>query len=160
MLHLTKFTCLFCLFTVISCGGIGNAEMASDNATGTSSSRPATTANDASSVDGIVGQWELKYIAVDKNMNKELEQAEIDKAITQAKDYLQFNADGSCLFTPLKTKGQYKIVEDKGRKKLQIFVAEYGDKPYNKYDIKSVTKDELQLLKFSGEYSFQVYKRL
>jgi len=158
-----KVSFLFSALLLFACSN--NNSTASDKATtaaNESASEVKTTATSSEQGNGIVGEWQLKYIAIDENRNKQLDENEIKNARTQVNDYyndyLKFSADGSCLFSKAKSKGKYKIEDESGQSKLYIYDL-YNNEAYN-YTIFSVSKDELRLLTAAGENSFLVFKRI
>jgi hypothetical protein len=158
-----KFSFLFTALLLFACGN--NNSTASDEATiatNKSAGEEKTTAASGEQGNGIVGEWQIKYIATDENGNRQLDENEIKKARTQVNDYyndyLKFSADGSCLFSKAKSKGKYKIEDESGQSKLYIYDL-YNNEVYN-YTIFSVSKDELRLVAYGGENSFLVFKRI
>lgn len=156
-----KFPFLFSALLLFACSN--NNTTASDKATtaaNEAASEVKTTETSGEQGNRPVGEWRLKYIAIDDNGNKQLDENEIKNARTQVNDYyndyLKFSADGSCLFSKAKSKGKYKIEDESGQSKLYIYDL-YNNEAYN-YTIFSVSKDELQL--YAGENSVLVFKRI
>jgi hypothetical protein len=158
-----KFSFLFTALLLFACSN--NNSTASDKATtaaNESVSEEKTTATSGEQGNGIVGQWQIKYIATDENGNRQLDENEIKNASTQVNDYyndyLKFSADGSCLFSKAKSKGKYKIEDESSQSKLYIYDL-YNNEAY-KYAISSISKDELRLMADPDVSSFVVFKRI
>ena len=115
-----KFPFLFSALLLFACSN--NNTTASDKATtaaNEAASEVKTTETSGEQGNRPVGEWRLKYIAIDDNGNKQLDENEIKNARTQVNDYyndyLKFSADGSCLFSKAKSKGKYKIEDESGQ---------------------------------------------
>jgi hypothetical protein len=154
-----KYFSLFFALLLFACDGNNTSPEAvtSTNTNSESANAEKTTKTNAEQGNGKIGEWQLKYIAIDQNRNKKIDEDEIKNAITQANDYFRFNADGSCLYTQIKLNGRYEVKDKDGKSKLYIYA---GNEEVNKYDILSVNTNELQLLHYHGENSFHVFKRL
>jgi hypothetical protein len=117
-----------------------------------------TASPEASSGDGIVGEWTLIKMIIDENANDKMDANEISNPITNSEDYMKLNSDGSAEFYAIKIKGRYEIKENSGGKRyLNLF--DKDNTKHAKGAIISVTKNELTLLnKFAGS-TFTIWKR-
>ena len=96
-------------FFLTNCGDNKAATNEKQQTNNSSEKKQETTSSSSAQDDDIVGEWQLKYTAIDENRNKQLDENEVKKAITHSNDYfnsyLKFSADGSCFFSLAKTKG-------------------------------------------------------
>ena len=128
-------------FSFINCGDseapINEDQVAPENKPAQSST---AVANDE---EGIVGEWKLISMIIDKNANNKIGDDERANAMTQLNDYMKLNSDGSAIFSQVKMKGRYEIKpnSDGSGKSLNLF--DGANTRYPKGAIISISKTEL-----------------
>lgn len=107
----------------------------------------------------LIGEWQLTMKISDTNRNGKIDDDERRSAITQARDYLKFNRDGTCVFYAHKVKGRYELKpQSSGSQVLYLF--DQDNNREGRGVIVSVNRNELVLLSSSVGRIFSVYKRL
>lgn len=109
-------------------------------------------------MQNLLGEWTLVRRLRDDNGNGIIDGEEEKTAIPDVKNYLKFNADGTCKFETLMD-GKYKIVTaEDGRKKIVIHDLNGTEYPFDLY-IVSVTENELVINSVYGGSGLEVFKR-
>ena len=117
------------------------------------------SSNTAKQGDGIIGEWNMKYLAQDPNGNKILDEEEKQAANKNMNEYLQFNEDGSCRFYFTKTEGRYEVKEEKD--KQVIYIYDKSNERVARYVLLSVNQTELVLMEYGGGgVDFHVFERI
>jgi hypothetical protein len=111
-------------------------------------------------MENILGEWELIKIVGDHNGNHVIDAEEDKNAITDMKDYLRLNSNGTCEYSIAKMKGSFDIVtKDDGKKRLTMYDGVGAEINHGRYII-SVTDKELVINRLMGGSDFEVFKRL
>lgn len=160
-----KFITLILIIILIACNqtkdsnksSTGDQKWSDNNKESTSSNQQTETSGKKSNSDNsIIGEWYQQYAVLDKNGNDLLDPEERNGIkSTMGFNYFQFNDDGRCLYdSDMKFKGTYEIIEENGKKKLNVTVNGFGET--YKHTITELTADELVLYS-SG--AFMIFKR-
>lgn len=135
----------------------GDPRSPGDGPTAPDNRPDATTGDPRSNPDNsVLGEWYQQYAVLDQNGNALLETEERNGTrSTMGFNYFQFNKDGACLYdSDMKFKGTYQIIEETGKRKLNITVNGFGET--YKHTIIDPVKDEL-ILYSSG--AFMIFKK-
>ncbi|HEX6846747.1 MAG TPA: hypothetical protein VF144_07205 [Chitinophagaceae bacterium] len=110
-------------------------------------------------MENILGEWELIKIVGDQNGNHVMDGEEDKNAITDMKDYLRLNRNGTCEYSIAKMNGSFDIVtKDDGSKRLTMYDGVGAECNHGRYII-SVTDKELVINRRMGGSDFEVFKR-
>ena len=150
------------LISVTSCNSNDKSDKALDeNSPANTDDKQKTTAasvNIPSDMKNILGEWTLIKKLRDDNGNHKIDGDEEKTAMPDVKNYMKFNADGTCKFETVMD-GKYEIVTtDDGRKKLALQDMTGTKYPMSLYII-SVNENELVINVIAGGSGFEVYKR-
>ena len=108
-------------------------------------------------LESLIGEWELVKFISDRNGNSKIDPEEESQGKLERPDYLKFNADGTCEYSPVKIPARYVIdTKDDGRKRLVIYDP-LGPEVATRY-IMSVTDKEL--VAYLVLDSFEIFRRL
>ena len=107
----------------------------------------------------LLGAWQLTMIIIDKNANNRIDEDERKDPMLEVKDFLKFNADGTCEFYTIKAPCRYDIkTSSSGTQTLVLY-----DKDNTKHSrgrIHALGKDELVLNSHFSGSTFFIWKRL
>ncbi len=118
----------------------------------------ANSSNIPSDMQNILGEWKLDRKLRDDNGNGKIDGEEEKTAITDAENYLKFNANGTCKFEAVMD-GKYEIITAAdGRKRIVIHDMAGTQYPFQLY-IVSVSENELVVNAVMGGSGFEIYKR-
>ena len=138
-----------------------NEQSTADNRTSATGELPkeqkSSASNQGAATDNsIIGEWFQEYAVIDQNGNAVLDPE--DRKGTKSSmgfNYFKFNEDGSCLRdSDVKFKGNYEIIEEHGKRKLNVTVNGFGET--YKYTIVDPVTTEL-ILYSTGV--FMIYNR-
>jgi hypothetical protein len=111
-------------------------------------------------MENILGEWELIKVIGDHNGNHVMDAEEDKNAITDMKDYLRLNTNGTCEYSIAKMKGSFDIVtKEDGSNRLTMYDGVGAECNHGRYII-SVTDKELVINRRMGGSDFEVFKRL
>ena len=118
----------------------------------------ASSSNIPSDMQNILGEWKLDRKLRDDNGNGKIDGEEEKTAITDAENYLKFNANGTCKFEAVMD-GKYEIITaEDGRKRIVIHDMAGTKYPFQLYVV-SVSEKELVINTVLGGSGFEIYKR-
>ena len=116
-----------------------------------------TSPNIPQGLESLIGEWELVKFISDRNGNSKIDPEEESQGKLERPDYLKFNADGTCEYSPVKIPARYVIeTKDDGRKSLVIYDPT-GPEVATRY-VMSVTDKELVVYRVVD--SFEIFRRL
>ncbi|MFN2440033.1 MAG: hypothetical protein ABR503_12595 [Chitinophagaceae bacterium] len=156
--HSLSFFLVFVMLVACSSNNTNTSKQTDEITSESSNASKKSSSTAATQGDGIIGEWQLTQHLYDANGNKQIDEEERKKPLSQAKDYLKLNSDGTCLFYMHKLKGRYEIKTQASGKKI-LYLFDKDNNKENRGQIVSVSKTELILLNHSSG-SFSIYKRV
>ncbi len=147
---------IVCLYVVMVACDHSSKPQSTGNQKSVGNREGATTYRQPANSNNILGEWHQHHAVIDQNGNALLDPEDRNGTkSTMGFNYFQFNDDGKCLYdSDVKFKGNYEIIEDNGKRKLNITVNGFGET--YKYTIVDPVTDEL-ILYSSG--AFMIFKK-